>query len=73
MPIVDVHTHMFTKRWLELLRTSGDPYGVVVRPDGRDEIYRGPTPVVFPSPATSTTAFGSSRWTRRGSTSRSCR
>ena len=50
MPIVDVHTHMFTRRWLELLRASGDPYGVVVRPDGRDEIYRGETPVVFPQP-----------------------
>jgi aminocarboxymuconate-semialdehyde decarboxylase len=50
MPIVDVHTHMFTRRWLELLRASGDPYGVVVRPDGRDEIYRGRTPVVFPQP-----------------------
>jgi aminocarboxymuconate-semialdehyde decarboxylase len=50
MPIIDIHTHMFTRRWLELLRTSGDPYGVVVRPDGRDEIYRGQTPVVFPQP-----------------------
>jgi aminocarboxymuconate-semialdehyde decarboxylase len=50
MPIVDVHTHMFTRRWLELLRASGHPYGVVVRPDGRDEIYRGRTPVVFPQP-----------------------
>ena len=50
MPIVDVHTHMFTPRWLELLRASGDPYGVVVRPDGRDEVYRGRTPVVFPQP-----------------------
>ena len=50
-PIVDVHTHMFTKRWLELLREKGAPYGVVVRPDGRDEVYRGVTPVVFPQPA----------------------
>ncbi len=50
MPIIDVHTHMFTRRWLELLRAHGDPYGVVVRPDGRDEIYRGQTPVVFPQP-----------------------
>jgi aminocarboxymuconate-semialdehyde decarboxylase len=50
MPIVDVHTHMFTRRWLERLRSSGDPYHVVVRPDGRDEIYRGATPVVFPQP-----------------------
>ena len=50
MPIIDVHTHMFTRRWLELLRAHGDPYGVQVRPDGRDEIYRGATPVVFPQP-----------------------
>ena len=48
--IIDVHTHMFTRRWLELLRASGDPYGVQVRPDGRDEIFRGTTPVVFPQP-----------------------
>jgi aminocarboxymuconate-semialdehyde decarboxylase len=48
--IVDVHTHMFTRRWLELLRSSGSPYGVQVRPDGRDEIFRGSTPVVFPQP-----------------------
>jgi aminocarboxymuconate-semialdehyde decarboxylase len=50
MPIIDVHTHMFTRRWLELLRAHGDPYGVVVRPDGREEIFRGATPVVFPQP-----------------------
>ena len=50
MPIVDVHTHMFTPSWLELLRTHGSPYGVKVRPDGRDEIFRGDTPVVFPQP-----------------------
>jgi len=50
MPIIDVHTHMFTRHWLELLRAHGDPYGVQVRPDGRDEIFRGRTPVVFPQP-----------------------
>ena len=49
-PIVDVHTHMYTRRWLELLRERGAPYGIVVRPDGRDEVYRGATPVVFPQP-----------------------
>ena len=48
--IVDVHTHMLTRRWLEILRASGGPYSVVVRPDGRDEIYRGSTPVMFPQP-----------------------
>jgi aminocarboxymuconate-semialdehyde decarboxylase len=50
MPIIDVHTHMFTRRWLELLRVHGAPYGVQVRPDGREEIFRGATPVVFPQP-----------------------
>ena len=50
MPIIDVHTHMFTRHWLELLREHGDPYSVQVRPDGRDEIFRGATPVVFPQP-----------------------
>ena len=41
---------MFTRTWLERLRTHGDPYGVQVRPDGREEIFRGRTPVVFPQP-----------------------
>src|SRR6478672_4609772 len=48
--IIDVHTHMYTRRWLELLRSSGAPYHVVVRPDGHDEIYRESTPVAFPQP-----------------------
>ena len=34
MPIIDVHTHRFTRRWLELLRASGAPYRVGIRPDG---------------------------------------
>ena len=28
MPIIDVHTHMFTRHWLELLSEHGNPYGV---------------------------------------------
>jgi aminocarboxymuconate-semialdehyde decarboxylase len=48
--IIDVHTHMFTRRWLELLRAAGEPYNVRLRPDGREEIFRGETPVVFPQP-----------------------
>jgi aminocarboxymuconate-semialdehyde decarboxylase len=48
--IIDVHTHMFTRRWLELLVAHGAPYRIQVRPDGRDEIFRGGTPVVFPQP-----------------------
>lgn len=50
MSVIDVHTHMFTQRWLELLRASGGPYSIRTRPDGRDEIFRGETPVVFPQP-----------------------
>jgi aminocarboxymuconate-semialdehyde decarboxylase len=50
MPIIDIHTHMFTRRWLEFLRESGSPYRVGIRPDGREEIFRGETPVVFPQP-----------------------
>src|SRR5260221_2665885 len=47
---IDVHTHMFTRAWLERLRTSGARYSIRRRPDGRDEIFRGETPVVFPQP-----------------------
>ncbi|MEO7663885.1 MAG: amidohydrolase family protein [Candidatus Limnocylindrales bacterium] len=50
MPIIDVHTHMFTRAWLEALRRDGSPYRVMIRPDGREEIFRGDTPVVFPQP-----------------------
>jgi aminocarboxymuconate-semialdehyde decarboxylase len=50
MPIIDVHTHMFTRRWLELLRTRGTPYNVQLRPDGHEEVFRDATPVVFPQP-----------------------
>ncbi len=50
MPIIDVHTHMFTRHWLELLRSRGAPYGIRIRPDGREEVFRGETPVVFPQP-----------------------
>jgi aminocarboxymuconate-semialdehyde decarboxylase len=50
MPIIDVHTHMFTARWLETLRTNGGPYGIKTRRDGREEVFRGDTPVFFPQP-----------------------
>ncbi len=48
MPMIDVHTHMFTRRWLELLQQEGAPYHLVTRPDGQREIFRGDTPVVLP-------------------------
>jgi aminocarboxymuconate-semialdehyde decarboxylase len=50
MPIIDVHTHMFTRAWLELLRTKGGKYSLKVRPDGKEEVFRGETPVVLPQP-----------------------
>ena len=48
MPVIDVHTHMFTARWLELLKQEGGIYNIKTRPDGQQEIFRGDTPVVIP-------------------------
>ena len=48
MTVIDVHTHMFTTRWLELLKKAGRPYNIKTRPDGQQEIFRGDTPVVLP-------------------------
>lgn len=48
MTVTDVHTHMFTTRWLELLKQEGGQYNIQTRPDGQKEIFRGNTPVVLP-------------------------
>lgn len=48
MPVIDVHTHMFTQQWLELLKTRGGEFNLQTRPDGKQEIFRGRTPVVIP-------------------------
>jgi aminocarboxymuconate-semialdehyde decarboxylase len=48
MSVIDVHTHMFTTRWLELLKEKGGMYNIQTRPDGQREIFRGNTPVVLP-------------------------
>jgi aminocarboxymuconate-semialdehyde decarboxylase len=48
MTVIDVHTHMFTTRWLELLKEKGGIYNIQTRPDGQREIFRGNTPVVLP-------------------------
>jgi aminocarboxymuconate-semialdehyde decarboxylase len=48
MTIIDVHTHMFTTQWLELLKKNGGQYNIKIRPDGQNEIFRGDTPVVIP-------------------------
>jgi aminocarboxymuconate-semialdehyde decarboxylase len=48
MPVIDVHTHMFTASWLELIKKKGGIYSIKTRPDGQQEIFRGDTPVVIP-------------------------
>lgn len=48
MTIIDVHTHMFTHKWLELLKAKAGIYNVKTRPDGQNEIFRGDVPVVLP-------------------------
>ena len=48
MPVIDVHTHIFTKPWLELLKRKGGLYNIQQRPDGQHEVFRGDTPVVIP-------------------------
>jgi aminocarboxymuconate-semialdehyde decarboxylase len=48
MTVIDVHTHMFTTKWLELLKQEGGIYNIQTRPDGQQEIFRGQTPVVLP-------------------------
>jgi aminocarboxymuconate-semialdehyde decarboxylase len=50
MPVIDVHTHNFTRGWMELLRQHGGHYTLKMRPDGREEIFRGETPVAIPQP-----------------------
>ncbi|HTX04544.1 MAG TPA: amidohydrolase family protein [Steroidobacteraceae bacterium] len=50
MAIIDVHTHAYTREYLAQLRTRGAPYSLKVRPDGKEEIFRGETPVAFPQP-----------------------
>ena len=48
MPVIDIHTHMFTPMWLELLKKEGGMYNIKTRPDGQQEVFRGNTPVVIP-------------------------
>ncbi len=50
MPVIDVHTHAYTREYLELLRTKGGIYSHKMRPDGQEEIFRGDTPVALPQP-----------------------
>ena len=48
MPVIDVHTHMFTRAFMELLKAKGGIYNLQTRPDGQVEIFRHDTPVAIP-------------------------
>jgi aminocarboxymuconate-semialdehyde decarboxylase len=48
MAIIDVHTHMFTPHYMEILKTRGGEYNLKTRPDGQVEVFRRDTPVVLP-------------------------
>ncbi len=50
MPIIDVHTHVYTRPWLDILCRESGKYHLKVRPDGQEEIFRGDTPVSIPQP-----------------------
>ncbi len=50
MTVIDVHTHIYTREWYEILREQGDEYNIQMRPDGKEEIFRKDTPVAFPQP-----------------------
>lgn len=50
-PVIDVHTHMLSHRWMELLRDHGAPlYEVHPVANGRECIFRGDAPVTVPTP-----------------------
>ena len=46
--LIDIHTHIYTQRWLEILQEQSGIYHLKIRPDGQKEIFRGDTPVSIP-------------------------
>lgn len=40
MAVIDVHTHMFTRVFMGLLKAKGGIYNLQTRPDGQIEIFR---------------------------------
>lgn len=44
MTVVDIHTHMISKEWLELLERESGTFRVADAPGGARAIYRGSTP-----------------------------
>lgn len=52
MTVIDIHTHMLSRAWMNLLRSKGPPlYEVHPVANGRECIFRGPSPVTVPTPA----------------------
>ncbi len=48
--VIDIHTHMFSHEWMNLLRTHGQPlYSVHPVANGRECIFRGDAPVTVPT------------------------
>lgn len=41
VPVIDIHTHMYTRRWLDALKASGDADTVVVPGNPESISYRG--------------------------------
>lgn len=51
MPVIDVHTHMYSREWMRLLRQCGAPlYEVRPVANGNECIFRGDAPVAVPTP-----------------------
>jgi len=48
LAIIDVHTHAFTPKFMEVLKAKGGIYNLQTRPDGQIEIFRHDTPVAIP-------------------------
>jgi len=51
MPVIDIHTHMYSHAWMRLLRERAAPlYTVGPVAQGRECIFRGDAPVAVPTP-----------------------
>ncbi|MBI4933873.1 MAG: amidohydrolase family protein [Actinobacteria bacterium] len=49
--VIDIHTHMLSREWMNLLRRHGPPlYEVHPVANGRECIFRGEAPVTVPTP-----------------------
>ena len=73
MPVIDVHTHMFTQKFMDLLKAKGGIYNLQTRPDGQVEISATTRRWRSRRRGISTTPCACATWTRRGSTWRSFR